>query len=177
MYCAAPWATRRTFAYVKSSATTPRQPSVPNLIGVAPLIDSKVNGRPLSEVGRACLQAARLPGSPARVHHLADILGAGPRAHEYGVLGVHDDHVLEADGRHQAFSAEDEAARRVDEDRLTLHRVAARIGAHAIAHLRPVADVGPFELGPHEEQAIRLLQHAAVDNLHREPAVDPCGRL
>jgi hypothetical protein len=32
MYSAAPWATRRTLAKVKSSATIPRQPSVPNLI-------------------------------------------------------------------------------------------------------------------------------------------------
>src|SRR5579872_6825034 len=119
MYCAAPWATRRTFAYVKSSATTPRQPSVPNLIGVAPLIESKVNGRPRSQVGRAYLQVARLPGALERLHHLADVLGAGPWAHEDGVLGVHDDHVLEADGGHQALSAEDEAPCRVDQDRLT----------------------------------------------------------
>src|SRR6266851_4075223 len=32
MYSAEPLATRRTLANVKSSATTPRQPSVPNLI-------------------------------------------------------------------------------------------------------------------------------------------------
>src|SRR6266700_4827030 len=33
MYCALPCATRRTLPKVKSSAMTPRQPSVPNLIG------------------------------------------------------------------------------------------------------------------------------------------------
>ena len=31
-YSAVPWATRRTLAYVKSSAVMPRHPSVPNLI-------------------------------------------------------------------------------------------------------------------------------------------------
>jgi hypothetical protein len=33
MYFAAAWATMRTLPYVKSSAMTPLQPSVPNLIG------------------------------------------------------------------------------------------------------------------------------------------------
>src|SRR5579864_9495330 len=111
MYCAAPCATRRMFPNVKSSAITPRQPSVPNLIVVA-IFGLKVTGlaRPLESFD-----------------HLAHVLGARARAHEQRVLGVDDDHVLEADRGHQPPVAKDQAAGRVDQDGFTLDRVATGV--------------------------------------------------
>src|ERR1700687_2813034 len=98
MYSAVPWATRRTFAYVKSSAITPRQPSVPNLIWS--VIGLKVTG---------------LAGPPQGLDDLANVLRSGPGNHQQGVFRVDDDHVLEADRGHQAVVTQDQAPSGVDE--------------------------------------------------------------
>ena len=42
---------------------------------------------------------------------------------------------------------------------------------HAVAELGPAADVRPVEGRGHEQQAVGLLHHAAVDDLDREPLV------
>src|SRR6267142_2628730 len=109
MCSAAPWATRRTFAYVKSSAITPRQPSVPNFISGA-MSGLKVTG---------------LPGALERLDDLAHVLGPRPRDHQQRVFGVDDDHVLEADRGDESAVTEDETAARVHQDGVALHRVAS----------------------------------------------------
>src|ERR1700682_508573 len=101
MYSAVPCATRRTLAYVKSSARIPRQPSVPNLI---------------SEVMLGGLKVTRLARPPERFDDLPHVLRPRARADQQRVLRVDDDHVLEADGGHQAALAQDQASSCVDED-------------------------------------------------------------
>src|SRR5881409_882062 len=130
MYCAVAWATRRTLPNVKSSAMMPRQPSVPNFICCAGIARLKVSG---------------LAGALQGVDDPTHVLRPGARNHQEGVLGVDDDHVLEADRGHEPVAAEDQAAGRVHEHRLAVDGVAASVGVHAVAELRPVADVGPVE--------------------------------
>src|SRR5712692_8003287 len=108
MYSAAPCATRRTLAKVKSSATIPRQPSVPNLIWSA--IAVKVT----------FLQVAGFARPPERVHDLLDILRTRAGTHEEGVLGVDADHVLESDRGDEPLVPEDQAAMGVDLHGLTV---------------------------------------------------------
>src|SRR6202162_1756939 len=102
MNSAVPCATRRTFSYVKSSAITPRHPSVPNLICV----------------GISGLKVTRLARPPERLDHLPNVLRARPGNHEEGVFRIDDDHVLEADRGHQPAVTQDQAASSVDQDRL-----------------------------------------------------------
>src|SRR6266851_8049739 len=158
MYSAEPLATRRTLANVKSSATTPRQPSVPNLIWSATLSRLKVAG---------------LTRSLERVDDPLHVLCSRARNHENSILGVDDDHVLEPDRGHQPAIAQDQAPMRVHQHRFTLHRVSAGVGVNPIAELRPVSDVGPLEVAGHEQQAVRLLHDRPVDYVERQPLVAP----
>src|SRR5579859_1905599 len=114
MYSAMPCATRRTDAYVKSSAITPRQPSVPNLISGS--------GTAFRVTG---LQVLGFPGPAEGVDHAFNVLSPRARAYQQRVLGVDDDHVVEPDRGDQAAVAEHHAVARIDEDRLALDRVAA----------------------------------------------------
>src|SRR6266566_3977568 len=162
MYLAVACATRRTLPKVKSSATTPRQPSVPNLI-CGEAIALKVTGlaRPLEGL-----------------NDLAHVLRTRARHHQERVFGVHDDHVLDADRGDEPAVTEDQAPGGVDKDCLAVHRVTARIGVHAVAELRPVADVRPIKSRGHEQEPVGLFHHAAVDDLDGKAAVEPCrGRL
>src|SRR5256885_4653710 len=118
-YSAVPWATRRTFSYVKSSAIMPRHPSVPKWIG------GLISG----------LKVTGLAGPLERLDYLAHVLGTGPRNHEQCVFGVDDDHVFEADRCDKPAVTQDQAAARIDQDGVTLHRVALIIGVDAIAKL------------------------------------------
>src|SRR6266566_1010052 len=155
MYWAVAWATRRTLPNVKSSAMIPRQPSVPNLICWA--IGLKVTGH----------------SSPLEsVDDLAHVLRAIAPADQQRVFGVDDDHVLEADRRDEAAVAEYQAAGGIDEQGLSVHGVATRVGVHPVAELGPVADVGPIKRRGHEEQSISLLHHRAVDDLDSESTVE-----
>src|SRR5438270_3533630 len=156
MYWAVPWATRRTLPNVKSSATIPRQPSVPNLICWA-VIGLKVIG---------------LARALQRVDDLAHVLRAGARNDQKGILGVDDDHVLQADRGHEPPFAEDKAAGRVDKHGLALDRVAVGVGADALTELRPASDVGPVEPRGYEEQILCLLHDGAVDDVVGEPRVE-----
>src|SRR6476646_2630852 len=117
MYSAVPCATRRTFAYVKSSAMMPRHPSVPNLMSEVIWSGSKVTGF-------AC--------PPERLDDLPHVLRARSRAHEKRVFRVDDDHVLEADRGDEAPLAEDHASACIDQDRLSLHRVAPIVSTYAV---------------------------------------------
>src|SRR5690348_10495558 len=103
MYSACACATRRTLPNVKSSAITPRQPSVPNLIWVG--------------CGIRRLKVARLPGAPEGVHDLAHILRPTARDDQERILAVDDDHVLHVDRGDQPAFAEDQAPRGVDQHR------------------------------------------------------------
>src|SRR5207244_5838442 len=96
MYWAAPCATRRTLPNVKSSAITPRQPSVPNLIGEVRVIRSRVTvGVPAkSRTSYGELQVTDLARPLENLDDLAHILCPRARNHEHGVFGVDDDHVL-----------------------------------------------------------------------------------
>src|SRR5438552_15190955 len=155
MYWAVACATRRTLPNVKSSATMPRHPSVPNLIEVG--IGLKVTG---------------LAGAFERVDDLAHVLRPRARNHEQCVFGVHDDHVLEADAGDESPVAEDQTAGRIDEHRLTFDRVPVAAGMDAAAELCPPADVSPTELARHQPQPIRLLHHAAVHALDRQSLIE-----
>src|SRR5260370_9302967 len=129
MYSAEPLATRRTLANVKSSATPPRQPSVPNLIWSATL---------------SCLKVAGLTRSLERVADPLHVLCARARNHEKTILGVDDDHVLDPDRGHQPAIAQDQAPMRVHQHRFALPRISAGLARNPIAHLRPLPDRGPL---------------------------------
>src|SRR5690348_4631549 len=112
IYSACAWATRRTLPKVKSSAITPLQPSVPNLIWVG--------------CGIRRLKVAGLVGAPEGVHDLAHVLRTTARDDQERVLAVDDDNVLHVDRGDQAPLAEDDAPSGVDQHRFPFHRVAAR---------------------------------------------------
>src|SRR5438046_9366587 len=95
MYSAMPCATRRTDAYVKSSAITPRQPSVPNLISGS--------GTAFRVTG---LQVLGFPGPTKGIDHCFHVLGPRAGAHQQRVLGVDDDQILEPDRRDHTAGAE-----------------------------------------------------------------------
>src|SRR5712692_9168330 len=92
------------------------------------------------------LKVAGFARPPEGVHDLLHILRARAGTHEQRVLGVDDDHVLESDRGDQPLIAEDQASMGVDEDRLTIDRVAVGVRMHTIAKLCPVPDVGPIEV-------------------------------
>src|SRR5438128_12680174 len=114
MYSAMPCATRRTDAYVKSSAITPRQPSVPNLISGS--------GTAFRVTG---LQVLGFPGPTKGIDHCFHVLGPRPGAHQQRVLGLDDDQILEPYRRDQPAVAEHHAVPRVHQDRFALDPVPA----------------------------------------------------
>src|SRR5690348_16039043 len=103
MYSAIPCATRRTDAYVKSSAITPRQPSVPNLISGS--------GTAFRVTG---LQVLGFPSPAQGLDHCFHVLRSRSRTHQQRVVSVDDDHILEPYRRDQAPLAEHHAVARVD---------------------------------------------------------------
>ena len=98
----------------------PRHPSVPNLI--SELIDES--------------KVARLARPPERLDDLPHVLGARSRAHQERVLRIDDNHVFEADRRHEAVLAKDEASTRVHQDGFALHRVAVIVRVHAVEEIK-----------------------------------------
>src|SRR5438132_12952440 len=94
-------ATMRAFAKVKSSAITPRQPSVPNLTedmcagkSIREAIDSKNSRIGLLE---QLLPALRFEP----VHALSYILGAAPGAGQQRIRGFNHHQITAADGRQE----------------------------------------------------------------------------
>src|SRR5437773_11612185 len=166
MYSAMPCATRRTDAYVKSSAITPRQPSVPNLISGS--------GTAFRVTG---LQVLGFSRPPKRLDHAFHVLRPRPRALQTRVLGGDDDHVLEPYCRDQTAVTEHHAVARVYQGGLAFDRVAAGVGPHPLRQLRPVADVRPLELGRYQQKPVGLLHHAAVDDLDRQLRIELRRRL
>src|SRR5215472_14526632 len=81
-YAAMAPATRRTLSKVKSSAITPRHPSVPNLISVIPV---------LYRLGQLCpLLLVEM------FHNFSDILGAIECSNQQCVIGLNHDQVVDA---------------------------------------------------------------------------------
>src|SRR5215471_9179750 len=155
-YCAWACATRRTLPKVKSSAITPRQPSVPNLIWV----------------GIEVLKVTGLAGALERLDDLANVLRARPRNDQQRVFRVDDDHVLQPDSGDQAPVSEHKASARVDQHSLALDRVAVGVRMYAVAKLGPAADVGPIERRRHQEQPVGLFHDAAIDHLVGQTSVE-----
>src|SRR5712692_3998533 len=93
------YATLRTFSNVKSSAITPRHPSVPNfnsVISAATLNPFRLSDqRPLSVLVQP-------------FHNLADVLRAVPRANQQGVARFDNDDVFHSDRRYKLIRTPEE---------------------------------------------------------------------
>src|SRR5882762_8982600 len=94
-------ATMRAFAKVKSSAMTPRQPSVPNLI------EDMCAGKSIREAiysqnSRIGLLQEVFPALRFEpFHDFANVLGAVARADEQRVRRLNHDKITDADGGHE----------------------------------------------------------------------------
>src|ERR1700722_6042100 len=76
-------AATRTFAYVKSSAMIPRQPSVPNFTTVVSAISTRSSSNPPLDQG--------VPSPPPQLrHYLAHILRPVASSDQQRVLRLHD---------------------------------------------------------------------------------------
>src|ERR1700730_11576631 len=106
-------ATIRAFANVKSSAITPRQPSVPNLIEVM-FTAKSIRERDCSPNSRIGLLEEVLPTLLCEpFHDFADVLRAVARADQQRIRSIHDDQVVHANQRRDFSRARDEIAARV----------------------------------------------------------------
>src|SRR5712692_511222 len=110
-------ATLRTFSNVKSSAMTPRQPSVPNLMPVTfSILVGAVGCRHTCHGGttrRYNLEQIAMLFPLEPFYDPAHFLGAITPAEEQGVRRLDNDEVVHADGRNEFLRAVDIVARRV----------------------------------------------------------------
>src|SRR5579859_215119 len=161
-------ATMRAFANVKSSAITPRQPSVPNLIAV--IKQGKVYAKRYirQTAGLACLR--RLKKRLAAIlfqpfHDFSDVLGAVARHDEQGVRSFDHDEVAHADGRDKFLRAVKKIARAVYGVTMPSENIFAGLLAEQLVNRGPRADVAPADFrGNHENLRGTFLARSRFEN-------------
>src|SRR5882672_11351240 len=143
-YAAIAPATRRTLSNVKSSAMRPRQPSVPNLIGVT---------RP----GSLAMEFVKRSDQFVQLllvevlHYLADVLRLITRGDEQSVVGFHHDQVVHSNHGDKLSRSVDVITGSVQrEDALARNQVAVPRSAFGVVVLMecgPGAEIVPSEIG------------------------------
>src|SRR5260370_13329396 len=127
----------RTFSTVKSSAITPRHPSVPNfnsVISAATLNPPHLSDqRPLSVFVQP-------------FHNLADVLRAVPRANQQGVARFDDDYILHPDCRHKLIGTPEEISFGIESCERSAGYVLALFSRQQFIYRRPRSDVAPSHL-------------------------------
>src|SRR5216684_843249 len=140
------YATLRTFPNVKSSAITPRHPSVPNfnsVISAATLNPFRLSDqRPLSVLVQP-------------FHNLADVLRAVPRANQQRVARFDNDDVFHSDRRDEFPGAPEEIPIGVESLERPGGYVLALVSRQQFVHRRPRSDVAPSHLCGNDEHAAR----------------------
>src|SRR6266852_2203790 len=140
------YATLRTFSNVKSSAITPRHPSVPNfnsVISAATLNPFRLSDqRPLSVLVQP-------------FHNLADVLRAVPRANQQGVARFDNDDVFHSDRRYKLIGTPEEISFGIERSERPGGYVLALVSRQQFVHRRPRSDVAPSHLCGNDEHAAR----------------------
>src|SRR5260370_39013483 len=136
----------RTFSTVKSSAITPRHPSVPNfnsVISAATLNPPRLSDqRPLSVLVQP-------------FHNLADVLRAVPRANQQGVARFDDDDILHPDRRHKLIGTPEEISFGIEPRERPDGDVLALVSRQQFVHRRPRSYVVPSHLFRSDKNSAR----------------------
>src|ERR1700726_3695154 len=160
-------ATMRAFAKVKSSAITPRQPSVPKRMEVIEVKYTRrdtVGNRPdetkkqiLAALGNDqkpadCCGASRLQQIFALLlfelfNNFADILGAFPGADQQGVRSLDDHEVANANGRDVFRRAPQKVSLGVDGLTGTSENIVPHSFGQEFVHSSPGTDIAPTYFG------------------------------
>src|SRR5229473_3261327 len=140
------YATLLTFSNVKSSAITPRHPSVPNFNSV--ISAATLNPRRLSD--QRPLSVFVQP-----FHNLADVLRAVPRANQQGVARFDDDDILHADRRYKLIRTPEEISIGIERSERPGGDVLALVSRQQFVHRRPRSDVAPSHLRGDDKHAAR----------------------
>src|SRR6266849_10206381 len=140
-YRAIACATVRAFAKVKSSAMTPRQPSVPNRIEV---IAGEYTRCELFAKSRIGLLEEVFPALLLEpLHEFGDVLGAVARADEQRVGSLDDDQVAHANRGHEFRRAPQIIAFRIERVTLPGENILAVFLCQQLIDGSPGADVAP----------------------------------
>src|ERR1700732_4721603 len=169
-------ATMRAFAKVKSSAITPRQPSVPKRMEVIEVKYTRrdpAGNRP-DETKKQIPRYAREDQEPAHCwgatrrsrlqqifallffeffNNFADILGAFPGADQQGVRSVDDYEVTNADGRDVFRRAPQKVSLGVDDLTGTSENIFPRFFSQELVHSSPGTDIAPTYFGGNHENS------------------------
>src|SRR6267143_6435063 len=154
-YRAMACATMRAFANVKSSAITPRQPSVPNLIAVISRRGNytRSDSFPNSRIGLLEEIPPALFFKP--FHDFADVLGAITWADEQRVECIHDDQVVHTDYSSIFSGAGDQIAPGIERVAWSEEDVTVRgvLVEEQPMHRSPRADIAPAHFGGNHKDA------------------------
>src|SRR6266849_2939557 len=140
------YATLRTLSNVKSSAITPRHPSVPNfnpVISAATLNPPRLSDqRPLSVLVQP-------------FHDLADVLRAVPRANQQRVKRFDNDDVFHSDRCGEFPGAPEEISFGIESLERSGGDVLALLSRQQFVHRRPRSDVAPSHVRGNDKHAAR----------------------
>src|SRR5437016_937616 len=151
-----PWATTRAFVKVKSSAITPRQPSVPNRIEV---IAGEYTRCELFANSRIGLLEEIFPSSVFQpFHDFSDLLRAAARADEQRIGRLDDDEVAHTNRRHEFRRAPQKIAFRVERVTLPGKDILDAFLCQQLVDGSPGANIAPAHFRRNHKHARRSLR-------------------
>src|SRR6202034_4605644 len=128
-----------TFAYVKSSAITPRQPSVPNLMAISEALE-------LWGLDKAIQPLVLEP-----FHDFAHVLRTLARTKQQRVLGFHEKQIVHADGGDEFLWTPEKVALRVERKGRARRHIRAWFCGEQLVNCGPRTDVAPSNVRGYDQ--------------------------